>query len=117
LLQVASNLVENALRETPAGGSVTVRAEPGRLLVSDTGPGIPLDDVSHAFERFYLYDKIGKERPVGSGLGLAIVKQLVVAMGGDVRVESGAAGTTFRVELRPQLRGVDHLEVGTGQTA
>jgi signal transduction histidine kinase len=117
LLQVASNLVENALRATPAGGSVTVRAEPGRLIVSDTGPGIPVDDVPRAFERFYLYDKGGKERPVGSGLGLAIVKQLTEAMGGDVQVESGPGGTTFIVSLRAQLRRVDHLEVGTGQTA
>jgi two-component system sensor histidine kinase BaeS len=117
LLQVASNLVENALRETPAGGSVTVRAEPGRLIVSDTGPGIPAGDVPRAFERFYLYDKVGKGRPLGSGLGLAIVKQLTVAMGGEVRVETGPQGTTFEVALRPQLRGVDHLEVGTGQPA
>jgi two-component system sensor histidine kinase BaeS len=117
LLQVASNLVENALRETPAGGSVTVRAEPGRLVVSDTGPGIPVDDVARAFERFYLYDKIGRGRAVGSGLGLAIVKQLSSAMGGDVDVESGPDGTTFSVSLRVQRRGVDHLEVGTGQTA
>ena len=117
LLQVASNLVENALRETPAGGTVTVHAEPGRLVVSDTGAGIPVDDVPRAFERFYLYDKIGKERPVGSGLGLAIVRQLTVAMGGDGSIESGPDGTTFTVALRPQLRGVDHLEVGTGQSA
>ncbi len=113
LLQVASNLVENALRETPAGGSVTVVAEAGKLVVADTGPGIPADDIAHAFERFYLYDKVGKDRPVGSGLGLAIVKQLATAMGGDVRVESGPAGTTFTVSLRPQPGGVDHLEVGS----
>jgi two-component system, OmpR family, sensor kinase len=113
LLQVASNLVENALRETPAGGSVTVTAEAGKLVVADTGPGIPADDIAHAFERFYLYDKVGKDRPVGSGLGLAIVKQLATAMGGDVRVESGPTGTTFTVSLRPQRGGVDHLEVGT----
>jgi signal transduction histidine kinase len=117
VLQVASNLVENALRVTPAGGAVTVRAEPGRLLVSDTGPGIPPDDVPHAFERFYLYDKADKDRPLGSGLGLAIVKQLATAMGGDVSVQSSPAGTTFAVRLRPQLRGVDDLEVGTGQPA
>ncbi len=112
LLQVASNLVENALRETPAGGAVVVTAQPGTLMVADTGPGIPADDVPHAFERFYLYDKVGKDRPVGSGLGLAIVKQLATAMGGDVRVESGPAGTRFTVSLRPQAGGVDHFEVG-----
>jgi two-component system sensor histidine kinase BaeS len=110
-LQVASNLVENALRETPAGGTVVVSAHDARLVVADTGPGIPPGDVPHAFERFYLYDKIGRDRPVGSGLGLAIVKQLATAMGGDVRVESGPAGTTFTVSLRPQARGVDDFEV------
>ena len=117
LLQVTSNLVENALRETPAGGSVTVRAATDRLFVTDTGAGIPAEDVPHAFERFYLYDKADKDRPLGSGLGLAIVKQLATAMCGDVTVESGPGGTTFEVRLRPQLRGVDDLEVGTGQPA
>ena len=102
LLQVASNLVENALRETPAGGTVTLRSEPSTLLVVDTGPGIAVEDLPRVFERFYLYDKIGKDRPVGSGLGLAIVRQLVVAMGGVVRVESGLGrGATFVVSLRP----------------
>jgi two-component system, OmpR family, sensor kinase len=115
LLQVASNLVENALRETPAGGSVTVSVGATSLVVSDTGPGIPAGDIPHAFERFYLYDKIGKDRPVGSGLGLAIVKQLVSAMGGTVSVGSDARGTTFVVSLGPQLRGVDHLEVGAAE--
>jgi len=118
LLQVASNLVENALRETPAGGAVTVTAAAGELAVSDTGPGIPAGDVQHVFERFYLYDKIGKDRPVGSGLGLAIVEQLVRAMGGEVSVDSRPGeGATFVVDLRTQLRGVDHLEVGAGQPA
>jgi two-component system sensor histidine kinase BaeS len=116
VLQIASNLVENALRETPAGGVVTVRAEPGRLLVVDTGPGINAADLPHAFERFYLYDKADKDRPLGSGLGLAIVKQLATAMGGEVSVQSSESGTTFDVRL-PQLRGVDDFEVGTGQPA
>ena len=105
LLQVASNLVENALRETPAGGTVTVRAEAAHMIVADTGPGIAAEDLPHVFERFYLYDKIGKGRPVGSGLGLAIVRQLVTAMRGDVRVESvPGEGATFVVSLRPSYR-------------
>jgi signal transduction histidine kinase len=87
------------------------------LRVSDTGPGIPAKDLLRAFERFYLYDKIGKDRPVGSGLGLAIVKQLATAMGGDVDVHSSSHGTTFTVRLRPQRRGVDDLEVGPVQRA
>ncbi len=97
---------------------MTVTASAGELAVSDTGPGIPAGDVQHVFERFYLYDKIGKDRPVGSGLGLAIVEQLVRAMGGEVSVDSRPGeGATFVVDLRTQLRGVDHLEVGAGQPA
>ena len=111
-LQIASNLVENALRVTPAGGSVTVEADGSRLIVSDTGPGIPADDLPHAFERFYLYDKVGRDRLIGSGLGLAIVRQLATAMGGAVGVQSSAAGTTFTVTLGPHAGGVDDLEVG-----
>jgi two-component system sensor histidine kinase BaeS len=107
LLQVASNLVENALRETPPGGSVSVRAETCRLVVADTGPGLEPDDLPHAFDRFFLYDKYGRERSVGSGLGLAIVKQLTGAMGGTVSVESSpGAGATFTVTLRPARVGV-----------
>ena len=100
LLQVASNLVENALRETPRGGTVTVAAATGRLSVRDSGPGLEPDDLPHAFDRFFLYDKYGRERPVGSGLGLTIVKQLVEAMGGTVSVASAPGdGATFAVEL------------------
>ena len=113
VLQVASNLVENALRESPAGGTVTIRAEHGTLSVIDTGPGIASEDLPRVFERFYLYDKIGKGRPVGSGLGLAIVQQLARAMGGDVRVESGLGqGATFVVSLRPVAYGRS-VEVST----
>ena len=96
LLQVASNLVENALRETPPGGVGDGPPEPRRLVVSDTGPGLELDDLPHAFDRFFLYDKYGRERPVGSGLGLAIVKQLAEAMGGTVDGRVGA-----RARARP----------------
>jgi two-component system sensor histidine kinase BaeS len=106
VLQIASNLIENALRETPRGGLVTLRTEPRRLIVADTGPGLEPADLPRAFDRFFLYDKYGRERPVGSGLGLAIVKQLAVAMGGDVRIESvPGAGAVFSLELpRSQSR-------------
>jgi two-component system sensor histidine kinase BaeS len=100
-LQVVSNLVENALRSTPAGGSVRVRAEPGQLTVEDTGVGLDPEDVPHTFERFYLHDRNpdGRRR-IGSGLGLAIVKELTERMGGSVSVESEVGrGTTFVVRL------------------
>jgi signal transduction histidine kinase len=99
-LQVVSNLVENALRLTPAGGEVRVRAEPGVLTVEDTGPGLEPDELPRAFERFFLHSRYGGERPVGTGLGLAIVKQLTEGMGGSVAVESGpGALTRFIVRL------------------
>ena len=100
LLQVTSNLIENALRLTPAGGSVTVDVSPGRLAVRDTGPGLEAADLPHAFERFYLHNRYRSERPVGSGLGLAIVAGLVSAMGGRVRASSPTdGGAEFVVEL------------------
>jgi two-component system sensor histidine kinase BaeS len=88
MVQVVSNLVENALRVTPPGGVVRVVAEPGRLTVEDTGPGLQPDEVPRAFERFFLYDRYGGERPVGTGLGLTIVRTLTEGMGGAVEVES-----------------------------
>ncbi|HEY1367661.1 MAG TPA: HAMP domain-containing sensor histidine kinase [Gaiellaceae bacterium] len=100
VLQIVSNLVENALRLTPPGGSVTVAAEPGSLTVEDTGPGLSPEELPRAFERFYLYSRYGRERPVGTGLGLAIVKELTEAMGGTVEVRSAPAEpTAFVVKL------------------
>jgi two-component system sensor histidine kinase BaeS len=101
VLQVVSNLVENALRLTPPGGEVRVVAGPGVLRVEDTGPGLADDDRDRAFERFYLHERYGRERPVGSGLGLAIVKELTLAMGGSVEVASEPGLlTVFTVRLR-----------------
>jgi two-component system sensor histidine kinase BaeS len=101
VLQVVSNLVENALRLTPAGGEVRVIARPGLLRVEDTGPGLGDEERAHAFERFYLHERYGRERAVGTGLGLAIVKELTEAMGGSVRVESEPGRrTAFTVRLR-----------------
>jgi len=101
VLQVVSNLVENALRLTPPGGEVRVVAAPGALRVEDTGPGLEQTDTEHAFERFYLHERYGLERKVGTGLGLAIVKELTLAMGGSVDVESDPGRlTVFTVRLR-----------------
>ena len=100
VLQALSNLVENALRSTPEGGTVRILAAPGRLDVVDDGPGIDAADVPRAFDRFYLYDRLRAERRVGTGLGLAIVRELAEAMGGstEVRSEPGV-GSTFTILL------------------
>jgi CheY-like chemotaxis protein len=100
IVQVVSNLTENALRCTPAGGSVTLVVAEGVVSVQDTGPGLAPEDIPRAFERFYLHRRYGGERPVGTGLGLAIVKELAEAMGGSVSVQSEpGAGATFTVRL------------------
>jgi len=100
ILQVASNLIENALRLTPRDGVVRVFAEPGLLIVEDTGPGLSQEDLPRAFERFYLYSRYGSDRPVGTGLGLSIVKELTQGMGGSVEVEATPGrGTRFTVRL------------------
>ena len=104
VLQVVSNLVENALR---IGGDVRVVAEPGVLRVEDNGPGLQPGERERAFERFYLHERYGRERPVGTGLGLAIVKELTEAMGGTVDVASEPGRlTTFTVRLQVPARVV-----------
>jgi signal transduction histidine kinase len=112
VLQIVSNLVENALRLTPPGGEVrVVAAQPGVLRVEDTGPGLAEGDAERAFERFYLHERYGRERQVGTGLGLAIVKELALAMGGDVEVKSRpATRTVFTVRLGvPQMAARETL--------
>jgi signal transduction histidine kinase len=100
VLQIVSNLVENALRLTPPGGEVRVVTGPGVVRVEDTGPGLAESDTERAFERFYLHERYGRERQVGTGLGLAIVKELALAMGGSVGVESRPeTPTVFTVRL------------------
>ncbi|MFZ0088237.1 MAG: HAMP domain-containing sensor histidine kinase [Solirubrobacteraceae bacterium] len=104
LLQATSNLIENALRLTPRGGSVQVSVGPGAIAVRDTGPGLAAEDLPRAFDRFYLYDRYSSERAVGSGLGLAIVKELTTAMGGSVEAAArpgGGAEFTIRLPTPP----------------
>jgi signal transduction histidine kinase len=113
LLQATSNLIENALRLTAPGGEVAVSAAPGAIIVTDTGPGLAEEELSHAFERFYLHDRYrtDPERAVGSGLGLAIVSELVVAMGGRVSAANRpGGGASFRIDL-PQVRAPTEASV------
>ena len=100
LLQITSNLIENALRLTPEGGTISVAAAPGQITVADTGPGLAAEDLHRAFERFYLTERYRSERAVGSGLGLAIVKELAQAMGGGVQAVSRPdGGAQFTVSV------------------
>ncbi len=128
LAQVFTNLLDNAVRHTPAGGRVTISSQvvhglprPRRVRaglvqpdattalskrgdfveigIADTGPGIPPNDLIRVFERFYQVDK-SRKRGQGTGLGLAITKEIVEAHGGYVRVESvEGVGTKFTIVL------------------
>jgi two-component system phosphate regulon sensor histidine kinase PhoR len=101
--QVLVNLVDNALKYTPEGGTVTIRAtrdgDAAVLSVADTGNGIERHHLPRIFERFYRVDPGRSRDQGGTGLGLAIVKHLVQAQGGDVGVESGSGGSRFWVRL------------------
>ncbi len=92
LAQVVRNLLSNALRHTPGGGKVVLSASAEkkmiRVVVADTGDGIPADELPHVFDRFYRGDKSRARASGGSGLGLAIAKTWVAAMGGEIGVES-----------------------------
>lgn len=104
--QVLGNLLDNALRHTPAGGTVVLRGERTaagqvRISVIDTGEGIDPDHLPHVFERFYRVDSARDRGHGGSGIGLAIVRAIVLAHGGSVAVRSAGlgAGATFEVVL------------------
>jgi signal transduction histidine kinase len=104
LAQVLDNLVSNALKFTPEGGRVVLRAEVvddhAVLEVEDSGMGIPADEQPRLFERFFRAATATEQAIPGTGLGLAIVKAIVEAHGGRILVQSTQdAGSTFRVEL------------------
>jgi len=105
LAQVLTNLVRNAINNTPDGGiiSVETRQEGDRVVitVSDTGIGIEPQDLRRVFDRFYRTDQSRAQGTGGSGLGLAIVRDLLTAMGGSITAESTpGVGSVFRVSLR-----------------
>lgn len=105
--QVLANCLDNALRHTPSGGTVTVSLErdrPGWVTVSvtDTGDGIAPGELEHVFDRFHRGDPARSRGPgTGSGLGLTIARGIARAHGGDLRAESGGSGcgTTVRLDL------------------
>lgn len=109
--QVLGNLLSNALRHTPAGGTVTLRAraEGARVAieVSDTGEGLTGDQLPHVFERFYRGDSARDRDHGGSGIGLTISKAIVEAHGGQlvVRSEGPGRGATFTVSLPASAHG------------
>jgi len=110
--EIMDNLIDNAIKYTPAGGSiyVNVRGDGDRVLinVTDTGIGISSDDIGHIFQKFYRSDNSDTRTIGGTGLGLYLVKQRVEAMGGRVWAESGfGEGSTFFVSL-PRISGEEY---------
>ncbi|MBL8748323.1 MAG: PAS domain-containing sensor histidine kinase [Planctomycetes bacterium] len=111
LRQVAGNLIDNAIKYTPGGGTVSVRVDRTpdlvRLEVADTGIGLSLEDQARVFERFYRVDRARSRDLGGTGLGLSIVKHTVRNLGGDVGVQSTLGqGSKFWVTL-PRSRTED----------
>jgi signal transduction histidine kinase len=106
MVQVLANLVSNALRYTPAGGIITLRASQQgdrvQLVVADTGSGIPEDTLPNIFERLYRTEESRYQGQGESGLGLAIAKSIVEAHHGTIAAESWVGvGTSMTITLRP----------------
>jgi signal transduction histidine kinase len=103
LHDILRNLVENAIHYTPDSGRIEIAADLHdgryRVMVSDTGPGIPAEDLTRVFERFYRVDK-SRARPGGTGLGLAIVRNLVHVLGGEAKAGNrDGSGAVFTITL------------------
>jgi len=108
LIRLFLNLLDNAIKYTPAGGEITVAAERHGagidVVVHDTGPGIPPEDIPHLFERFYRVDADRSRKSGGAGLGLAIAYEIARSHNGDLSARSEPGqGTTFTVYLPAHL--------------
>lgn len=104
LKQLVINLLDNAIRHTPRGGSVTISMQSSvdsvQLTVQDTGSGIPAKHLPHIFERFYRADQVRDRESGGTGLGLAIAKEIALAHNGTIKVQSEIGkGSVFTVGL------------------
>jgi signal transduction histidine kinase len=105
LKQVFLNLIANAIQYTPVGGeiflSIRKLGDQARVIVRDTGPGIPAEDLPHIFDRFYRAEKSRtRSKASGFGLGLSIAHWIVEHHGGQIKVESKVGkGTTFVIWL------------------
>lgn len=117
LEQMLTNLVDNAIKFNRAGGRVTIKCDNGertRILIQDSGEGIPAQHLERLFERFYRVDRARTREVGGTGLGLAIVKHLARAHGGEVRVTSELGqGSTFEIDLPRQIAAEQKL-IGSG---
>jgi two-component system sensor histidine kinase VicK len=104
LQQVISNIIDNGIKYTPVGGRVTVDVyrtpDHAVIKVSDTGIGIPQEDLAHIFDRFFRVDKARSRATGGTGLGLSIANRIVLLHQGFIRVNSEEGkGSTFYIEL------------------
>ena len=123
LQQLLLNLVSNALKFTPEGGRVTLSLSLAngwaRIVVSDTGIGIPPDELSHVFERFYRVDKARTRSQGGAGLGLAIAQRIAQIHGGRIEAASDSHGSTFSVwlPLAPEKTITQPLRVIEGKSS
>ena len=98
--RAVSNMVDNALKWNPPDSSVQVRVENGSVIVSDSGPGIPVEEHEQVFERFYRTE--GARSFPGSGLGLSIVRHVAESFGGQARIiDDGQPGTTIELSFPP----------------
>lgn len=122
--QVVINIMSNAIKYTPDGGQIDIRITKSQrksvlISVADNGIGIPKEDISHLFERFYRVEKSRNQDAGGTGLGLAIAKELIEAHGGRITVESELGkGTEVTIEIPIECRlmtGEKQSGAGTGR--